>query len=399
MLSRRLLRIKVVKALFAHLKSGADNMIASEKTLMTSVDKAYDLYFQILILPVEIARYAEQRQELAKQKKLPTHEDLNPNTKFVDNQIIRVIANSDAVNDYAAARKLNWTRYPELIRTLYTQLTESDYFKDYMARPERSFADDRKLLEDFFKELQSCEPLDNVLEEMSILWSDDLPYIVMMILRSLSNLRPTHTELKVPAKFKSDEDPQFVRTLFEKSLVNYDSYQDYIEKFTSNWDVERIVFMDNLIIGTAMAELTSFPSIPVKVTLDEYIEISKYYSTPGSSTFINGVLDKIVDSLTAEGRIKKAGRGLRSDAACLSVAASGRVARGMRRPAGEDRTQRPDYHPHGQDSRHGRYGHRAFRTPAFGRNRPAASVAGQRDKRTGRHRQIRPQLRMHDARI
>ena len=261
MLSRRLLRIKVVKALFAHLKSGADNMIASEKTLMTSVDKAYDLYFQILILPVEIARYAEQRQELAKQKKLPTHEDLNPNTKFVDNQIIRVIANSDAVNDYAAARKLNWTRYPELIRTLYTQLTESDYFKDYMARPERSFADDRKLLEDFFKELQSCEPLDNVLEEMSILWSDD-------------------------------------------------SYQDYIEKFTSNWDVERIVFMDNLIIGTAMAELTSFPSIPVKVTLDEYIEISKYYSTPGSSTFINGVLDKIVDSLTAEGRIKKAGRGL-----------------------------------------------------------------------------------------
>ena len=137
MLSRRLLRIKVVKALFAHLKSGADNMIASEKTLMTSVDKAYDLYFQILILPVEIARYAEQRQELAKQKKLPTHEDLNPNTKFVDNQIIRVIANSDAVNDYAAARKLNWTRYPELIRTLYTQLTESDYFKDYMARPER----------------------------------------------------------------------------------------------------------------------------------------------------------------------------------------------------------------------------------------------------------------------
>ena len=211
MLSRRLLRIKVVKALFAHLKSGADNMIASEKTLMTSVDKAYDLYFQILILPVEIARYAEQRQELAKQKKLPTHEDLNPNTKFVDNQIIRVIANSDAVNDYAAARKLNWTRYPELIRTLYTQLTESDYFKDYMARPERSFADDRKLLEDFFKELQSCEPLDNVLEEMSILWSDDLPYIVMMILRSLSNLRPTHTELKVPAKFKSDEDPQLVR--------------------------------------------------------------------------------------------------------------------------------------------------------------------------------------------
>ena len=310
MLSRRLLRIKVVKALFAHLKSGADNMIASEKTLMASVDKAYDLYFQILTLPVEIARYAEQRQELAKQKKLPTFEDLNPNTKFVDNAVIRTIANSDAVNDHIAARKLGWAKYPELIRTLYTQLTESDYYKDYMQREERPFDEDKKLLEDFFKELQSCEALDDVLEEMSILWSDDLPYIIMMILRTLSGLRVSHTELRVPPKFKSDEDPAFVKTLFEKSLVNYSTYQDYIEKFTSNWDVERIVFMDNLIIGTAMAELTSFPSIPVKVTLDEWIEISKYYSTPGSSTFINGVLDKIIESLTAEGSIKKAGRGL-----------------------------------------------------------------------------------------
>lgn len=310
MLSRRLLRIKVVKALFAHLKSGADNMIASEKTLMTSVDKAYDLYFQILILPVELVRYAEQRQELAKQKKLATHEDLHPNTKFVDNAVIRVIANSDAVNDRIASRKLGWARYPELIRTLYTQLTESDYYKDYMLREERSFDDDRRLIEEFFKELQNCEALDEVLEEISILWSDDLPFIVMMILRTLSSLRPSHSELKVPSKFKSDDDPQFLKTLFEKALINYPDYQQYIEKFTSNWDVERIVFMDNLIIGTAMAELTSFPSIPVKVTLDEWIEISKYYSTPGSSTFINGVLDKIVESLTAEGRIKKSGRGL-----------------------------------------------------------------------------------------
>lgn len=134
MLSRRLLRIKVVKALFAHLKSGADNMIASEKNLMASVDKAYDLYFQIITLPVELARYAEQRQELAKQKKLPTPEDLNPNTKFVDNAVIRTIANSDAVNDHVAARKLGWSQYPELIRTLFTQLSESEYYKEYMAR-------------------------------------------------------------------------------------------------------------------------------------------------------------------------------------------------------------------------------------------------------------------------
>ena len=310
MLSRRLLRIKVIKALFAHLKSGADNMMASEKTLMASVDKAYDLYFQLLTLPVEIADYATQRIELAKQKKLPSYEDLHPNTKFIDNAVIRTIANSDAVNDRIAARRLGWKQYPELIRTLYTQLTESDSYKEYMQHGERSFDEDKRLVEEFFKGLQECDALDEVLEEMSMLWSDDLPYIVIMILRSLSGLRASHTELKVPSKFKSEEDPEFVRTLFEKSLVNYDANQDYIEKFTANWDLERIVFMDNLILGTAMTELVSFPSIPVKVTLDEWIEISKYYSTPGSSTFINGVLDKIVASLTEEGRIKKSGRGL-----------------------------------------------------------------------------------------
>lgn len=310
MLSRRLLRIKVVKALFAHLKSGADNMIASEKTLMASVDKAYDLYFQLMTLPVELVHYAEQRQEIARRKKLPTHEDLHPNTKFVDNVVVRLIADSDAVNDRTAARKLGWTKYPELIRTLYLRLTESDYYKEYMQREERSFDDDRRLLEEFFKELQECEPLDEVLEESSILWTDDLPYILAMILRTLSNLRPSHTDLRVPAKFKSDEDPEFVKTLFEKSLIGFRTNQDYIEQFTANWDVERIVFMDNLILATAMTELVAFPSIPVKVTMDEYIEIAKYYPTPGSSTFINGVLDKIVEALTNEGRIKKAGRGL-----------------------------------------------------------------------------------------
>lgn len=310
MLSRRLLRIKVLKALFAHLKSGSENMIASEKTLMSSVDKAYDLYFQMLLLPAELAEYARQRQEIAKQKKLPTFEDLHPNTKFVDNAVIRTIANSDSVNDYAAARKLGWSKYPDLIRTLYVQFTESDCYKKYMQRDERSFEEDKKLVEELFDQMQNCEALDDALEEMSILWTDDLPFIVMMVLRTLSNLRASHTELKVTSKFKSEDDPDFVKTLFEKSLVNYDAYQEYIEKFTANWDVERIVFMDNLIIGTAIAEFTSFPSIPVKVTLDEFIEISKYYSTPGSSTFINGVLDKIVESLTADGRIKKSGRGL-----------------------------------------------------------------------------------------
>lgn len=152
--------------------------------------------------------------------------------------------------------------------------------------------------------------LEDVLDEISILWNDDLGFALIMVTRTLSNMRPSHTDVKVLPKFKSEEDLDFAMQLFEKAAIGYDSNLQQIERFTRNWDVERIAFMDNLIMATAVAELTTFPSIPVKVTLDEYIEIAKFYSTAGSSTFINGVLDKAVASLTEEGKINKSGRGL-----------------------------------------------------------------------------------------
>ncbi|MBQ2393834.1 MAG: transcription antitermination protein NusB [Alistipes sp.] len=310
MLSRRLLRIKVLKALFAHLKSESDNMIASEKNLVATVDKAYDLYFQLLTLPEQLVKYAQERIDIAKQKKLPTFEDLHPNTKFVDNAVIRIISTTDAVADHVAKRKLGWTGQEDLIRLIYQQLIETEFFKTYMARDNRSWEEDRALVDYLFTMLNDCPVLDEALEEMSLMWADDLPYILAMIQRTISNMRISHTQLRVAEKYKSEEDPQFLKTLFEKALVNYNDYQSYVERFTANWDIERVVFMDNLILGVAIAELVAFPSIPVKVTMDEWIEISKYYSTPGSSTFINGVLDKIVALLTEEGKIQKSGRGL-----------------------------------------------------------------------------------------
>ena len=310
MLSRRLLRIKVLKALFAHLKSENDNMIASEKNLVATVDKAYDLYFQLLTLPEQLVKYAQERIDIAKQKKLPTFEDLHPNTKFVDNAVIRIISTTDAVADHVAKRKLGWTGQEDLIRLIYQQLIETEFFKTYMARDNRSWEEDRALVDYLFTMLNDCPVLDEALEEMSLMWADDLPYILAMIQRTISNMRISHTQLRVAEKYKSEEDPQFLKTLFEKALVNYNDYQRYVERFTANWDIERVVFMDNLILGVAIAELVAFPSIPVKVTMDEWIEISKYYSTPGSSTFINGVLDKIVALLTEEGKIQKSGRGL-----------------------------------------------------------------------------------------
>ncbi len=311
MISRRLLRIKALKALYAHLKSESDSLMASEKTLVASIDKTYDLYFQMLSLIVEVARYADERQQAAMQKKLPTYEDLNPNRKFVENSVVHLIAESDSVNDYLAAHKLSWARYPELIKALYLQLEQSDYYKKYMTSQERSFREDLALVTDFYtNELESSEMLEEVLDEQSILWNDDLGFALIMVTRTLSNMRPSHRDVKVLPKFKSEEDLDFAMELFEKAAVNYDSNLEVIEQFTRNWDIERIAFMDNVIMVTAMAELVSFPSIPVKVTLDEYIEIAKYYSTASSSTFINGVLDKVVTMLTEEGRINKSGRGL-----------------------------------------------------------------------------------------
>ena len=306
-----MLRIKVVKALYAHMKSDADSLMASEKMLVTSIDKTYDLYFLLMSLVVEMAQYAEQRQEAAKNKKLPTYEDLNPNRKFVDNAVIRLLAQSDSVNDYLASRKLSWAKYPELVKALYTQLEQSDYFKKYMTSQESSFREDLALITEFYtRELEESEILESALDEMSILWNDDLGFALIMVTRTLSNMRASHTDVKVLPKFKSIEDLDFARELFAKAAVNFDNYQEEIEKYTRNWDVERIAFMDNLIMATAVAELVTFPSIPVKVTLDEYIEIAKYYSTNGSSTFINGILDKIVASFTEEGKINKSGRGL-----------------------------------------------------------------------------------------
>ena len=152
--------------------------------------------------------------------------------------------------------------------------------------------------------------LEEALDEQSILWNDDLGFALVMVTRTLSNMRPSHKEVKVLPKFKSDEDLDYATGLFENAAVNFDSHLETIEQYTRNWDVERIAYMDNIIMVIALAEITSCPSIPVKVTLDEYIEIAKFYSTQSSSTFINGVLDKMVASLTEAGKINKSGRGL-----------------------------------------------------------------------------------------
>ena len=284
--------------------------MASEKNLIVSIDKAYDLYIQMMSLIVDVARYAENRIELAKQKKLPTYEDLNPNRRFVDNAIVNLLANAESVSDAIATRKLSWSHYPETVKDIYNRMIDSDFYKKYMSAPICTFTDDKKFVEAFYMALEEDEALAEKLDEISILWNDDLSFALYMVIRTVSSIKQSHTDIKMLPKFKSEDDLDFACTLFRKALVQYEENQDIVDRYTSNWDVERIAFMDNLIISIAIAELTTFDSIPVKVTLDEWIDIAKYYSSPTSSNFVNGVLDKIVAELTENGRIKKSGRGL-----------------------------------------------------------------------------------------
>ncbi len=311
MLSRRLLRIKALKALYSHVHCEGDNLIAAQRRLLSSIDRSYDLYFLLLRLPVEIAEHARAMQQIASEKHLATYEDLNPNKKFVDSQFIHLFETSDTVNDYLHSRKLSWSGQPDFIKLIYAKLIESEQYKVYMSSPNEGMKEDLLLMDYLYVTLlQEVEEVDAAIEQLSLDMVGDLCHVLPLVMRTMSSVRPTHTDVKVMKKFKCEEDLAFVRGLFERSLINLNKYQTYIERFTSNWDVERIVFMDNLIMVVAMAELVNFPDIPTKVTMDEYIEISKYYSTPSSSTFVNGILDKMTNSLMEEGEIKKAGRGL-----------------------------------------------------------------------------------------
>lgn len=311
MLSRRLLRIKVVKALYSHFKSESDSPSTSEKNLKTSIDRTYDLYHQMLWLVVDVARYAEKRIELGRQKKLPTYEDLHPNTRFIDNEVIRQLEESKTLGEYLQKKGLGWVQYPEVIKSLYNALIASDYYKKYMESTETSYRADLQLVENFFTFTVEDNPqTEDAVEEQSILWADDMDFALIMVVRTLDNFRRNQRDVPLLPEFKNEDDEAFAPELFRKTLRNYDQYIGDIEKFTQNWDVDRIAFTDNLIMATAIAELVNFPSIPVKVTLDEYIEIAKYYSTRGSSNFINGILDKVIEMLEKEGKINKAGRGL-----------------------------------------------------------------------------------------
>ena len=311
MLSRRVLRTKVVKAVYAHTQCEGITPVTSEKNLVLSIDRAYDLYFHLLALVPEIAEYAAERIRIGENKKLPTYDDLHPNRKFVENKVIARLNEDENLQAELKARKLSWANHRDLIVALYNALIRQPFYQKYMLSEERSFREDAQLVSDIYMTmLEEFEPLDRVLEEQSILWNDDLGFLLTMVSRTILSMREHHEAIKLMPQFKSEEDLDYAKSLLRNAIAGFERISLLLDNSMQNWDIERVALMDQIILVTAIAEAENFPSIPVRVTMNEYIDIAKCYSTDSSGSFINGILDKIISQLTDEGKIVKSGKGL-----------------------------------------------------------------------------------------
>ena len=312
MISRRIIRTKVLQVLYAYYSSEEKSLNNTEKELFFCIHKTYDLYHYLLALVIEIADYAESRIEIKKNKHQPTHEDLHPNTKFVSNLFIQQLRINRHLQAYLNQTKLSWANHPELIRELYLIMIESVMYSEYINSETRSFIDDRKFVEKIFNKIfLVSEELYEVLEELSIYWNDDIEFVISIITKTIKKFNEfSDSDQRLMPMYKDEEDKVFAKELLRKSIINHDELHALIKVHSSNWDVERIAFMDILMMQLAITEFLYFPSIPTKVTMNEYIELSKYYSTEKSRNFINGILDKTLKDLKKEGKISKTGRGL-----------------------------------------------------------------------------------------
>ena len=311
MLSRRVLRTKVVKAVYAHTQCEDLTPAASEKNLVLSINRAYDLYFHLLALVPEIAEYAAERIRIGENKKLPTYDDLHPNRKFIENKVIARLVEDEGLQAELKSRKLSWANHRDLVVALYNALIRQTFYQKYMQSEERSFRQDAQLVSDIYMTmLEEFEPLESALEAQSILWNDDLGFLLTMVSRTVLSMREGHEAIKMMPQFKSEEDLDYAKSLLRNSIASYDRISLLLDNAMNNWDIERVALMDKIILVTAIVEAENFPSIPVRVTMNEYIDIAKCYSTESSGGFINGILDKIIARLTDEGKIVKSGKGL-----------------------------------------------------------------------------------------
>ena len=301
MINRVLIRLKIVQIIYAYYQNGGKNLDTAEKELFFSLSKAYDLYNYLLLLMVEVTKQANKKLNAAKNKLIPTKEELFPNTKFVENRFIAQLEVNKQLLDFAGNQKKTWESEADFVKSLCEQIMESDIYKEYMASETSSYEEDREVWRKIYKKIifNNAE-LDQVLEDQSLYWNDDKEIVDTFVLKTIKRFEEKNgAKQELLPEFKDDEDQDFARRL------NSDYYRHLISENTKNWDLDRVAFMDVIIMQIALAEVLSFPNIPVSVSLNEYVEIAKLYSTPKSGGFINGTLDGIVNQLKKENKLTK----------------------------------------------------------------------------------------------
>lgn len=302
-----------MQILYAFKGSESDDLKKDERFLMQSMENMYNLYLLMLSLLIEVQTKAEDYQEKSQKKHLATAEDKNPNRKFVNNELLELLKQNRLLKDELESRKVtNWQFDDEYVDVIFRAILNSELYKDYMATKMSSFKEDKAFVIDIFKEIIAPnDKLYDYLEDKNITWLDDLPVINTAIVKLLRKSNPDKSDLHfVPKLFKDLEDRDFASNLLKKTVLNLSAFSNEITNKTANWDKDRIANIDFVLLQMAICEFQKFPSIPVKVTINEYLEIAKEYSTPKSSVFINGILDKIVKEYIDKGTLNKVGRGL-----------------------------------------------------------------------------------------
>jgi len=312
-LNRRHIRVKVMQSIYAMHQNGSDSIEKEEKFLLFSIENILDLYLIMLSALIEIRKKEVVFLEKSAEKHLATKEERDPNKKFVNNAIFDLLEENNSLSVALETRNINnWSENDDYILLLLAAIKESELYENYMANDKNTFEEDKNFIVDVFTELIAPnEKLYDYLEDHKLTWIDDIPMVNTQIVKQLKGLKSaTDDSLRVPKLYKDTEDREYVSNLFRKTVLNEaDLAKEFIDK-TPNWDVERIAEIDTIILKMAICEFLKFPSIPVKVTINEYLEIAKEYSTPKSSIFINGILDNLVKELTLSKKLVKTGRGL-----------------------------------------------------------------------------------------
>lgn len=314
MLTRRHIRVKVMQCIYALIQSKDDSLEKQEKFLEDSIENMYTLYLLMLSLLREVQHFAADQVALSSKKYLENASDDFPNKeKFINNKVLLQISNNKLLKETLEQRKLkNWYLNEEYIKLIYKEIVNSERYVAYMQTPTSTYEDDRQLIKALFEEvIAPNEKIYDYFEDDKLTWVDDIPIVNTFILKQFKKVKEDNQpNFFLPQLLKDDEDMKYAKQLLTKTLLNNAEWEKEIEGKTPNWDKDRIADIDSILLKMAICELLNFSSIPEKVTINEFLEIAKEYSTPKSSIFINGILDKLVKEYKVEGKLNKMGRGL-----------------------------------------------------------------------------------------